>query len=153
MTDIAKLKELRERVIAATGPDRELDVTILATLLCAKAFVVVKSRFNGAWVAMTEERRGAVCWETPSPFNRKSDLTASTDAVRALVRHTFPNACISTNEWAKDGAAPAHADCGISINGHELDLITGDGEAATLPLATCAALLSALIAQAERAGE
>lgn len=134
MTSLSTIRALRERVAAATGPDRELDADLCVVLQYVGNFDGVSdvTRVKGKGWMLTYSIDGRTGYSRVSP-----GITASVDAVLALIRRTFPHACITINEWEE------HAELGFSLMRHEMDLATAGGEGKTTALAGCAALLAA----------
>jgi len=136
MTD---LSALLERVRKATGPDRELDGEIAATLRVGNNLPDWAQNWTGEWrptiqgfVVLIQDD------ERPGPDFSSPKFTASIDDALALAERVLPGAT-----RAVDATAP---ELGIDV-----DLFVGSGEfrgtSLSEPIATITALLSALIAQ------
>lgn len=124
MSDLA---ELLERVCAATGPNRALDLMIKAALsnvLSAMTYEECEER--------VADREAFDAWSATSPY------TASIDAALALVERMLPGKL-----WGVDTRGVYRAQVGLSKANHFH----------SAPLAILAALLSALIAQQKRSRE
>ena len=91
---LASLQELRERVRAATGPDRELDRKIIEALASMRERELGKDRGYDLFLA-----RGG---DAEAP-----EITSSIDAVLALVEMVLPGWYWSV--WSKDPLAPKAA--------------------------------------------
>ena len=137
MTDLATLRSLRERVIAATGADREIDTVVWLTLT----------------PGVTRRKTHVPHWKRPYDIDETRDetgllivvpaYTASLDAAVALVERCLPDAVWKVmTDYGDLRRATVFRTCdGV---GHSQE------DAETPPLALLAALLSALIARAER---
>jgi hypothetical protein len=90
---MTSLTDLIERVEGATGPDREIGVTVLASLLAPTPVTISKSPFNGAWCAYEIDWKGKErLWQTPMPFRQMGCVTESLDAALALCERVLPGA-------------------------------------------------------------
>lgn len=156
---MSEIAELRERILAATGPDRELDAAVTAHLR------VVPDKFaNETWamhwtgpfvakgervhLAHSDGRLGVWFLATP--------ITASIDAAVALVRQRLPQ--WTTDVHTADASSADYpvvlsmgtdgegsADCEISYQHPKMEArLIGEGWGPTLPLAVVRALLDAL---------
>jgi hypothetical protein len=131
------LAELKERVSAATGPDRELDIAIaLAFSRAPEGYTrAVQHGTPMLWFWHEADHR-APYWRTP-------EYTASLDAVMALVSAKLPGWT-----WGIDTHSPDKGVCAIlsKPTGECFDM-PGDvvvEYAKTAPLAILAALLDAV---------
>jgi hypothetical protein len=143
MTDLTTLRDLKQRVENATGPDEALDVAICVALQYgsdeyknATNFRVDPHDIN--WLlfeAGGEERRG----QPPA-------ITASIDASFALVERVLPG--FSVNTVGVNPHLNRRSDAELVPYSDEA-LVLGPrwGEGATIPRAVLSALFSALIAK------
>lgn len=123
------LEQLRERVMAATGPDRRLDVAVHV--------VVTNSGRLGDYASVDEYTNSAIQlgWNTPS-------VTSSVDAVLAIVGRRFPGW-----SWKIVGEpGSTYGYCAVLRNAPRLSDVANAFVASqrTAPLAILAATLSAL---------
>lgn len=162
MTD---LSSLRERVIAADGPDRELDAAVWWAL---EKSVANKAFFTGAMgLPRSADEMPDAFASLPRGLGREGvivlspKLTASLDAVVALVERMLPEWQIISitmgwrgpgklhdhlpEEWRKRYArAQLEVAAVAQIRRSENSYVQANGEAKTPALALLAALLSAL---------
>lgn len=142
-----ELRALRERVRAATGPDRELDAAICAAL----RYVGARERdvlWVARWTGPIEGRGERVvllgatgeCAWAKAPL-----LTASIDAALALAERALPKARL--DRLSDRRRLTAAGDWHCRFTGAITDDANGFG--LTAALAILDALLTALIAQAE----
>lgn len=150
------LPELLERVRAATGPDRELDVRLQAHfdgrvvresegMLLAKS---TKPPYDECLIGRVDpgvrSRNFTIAGSCPA-------FTASIDAAVALVERMLPNwgwTDCRRQPTFRPGDLPRYA---LKLTGlRASDDVIGE-HLTSLPLAICAALLSALIAREEAA--
>lgn len=150
-----ELRALRDRVLAATGTDRELDVDVCLALGIdpthggeASGFIGVDTvyRFTSG-MPLSEAAAKYPDWKTHAAISyRVPEITGSLDAAVALCERVLPGwpwsayggggadpDKPSVNVWPREQPFPAALDV--------------SEEAATLALAFLAATLSALIAQ------
>jgi len=155
MTDLA---ELLERVRKATGPDRELDGEIAATLRVGNKLPDWAQNWTGEWrptiqgfvVLMQDD-------EQPGPNFSSPKFTASIDAALALVERVLPGWKVSlfighmTAAKNGDGARAELIAPGkpkkISASEWRWPKVAACYHAQTPALAIVTALLSALIAR------
>lgn len=130
MVEVAKLKDLLERVENAAGADHGLNIDILVGLgQCVRE---KRGRDRVEWLYPTD---GKYRWGTsPYGYDAAPNVVASIDACVALIEKTLPGA-----KW--------------SLHSDPCALVSMDGEgiyshAATPALALLFALLKSLIAQA-----
>jgi hypothetical protein len=134
-----ELKDLIERLEKAEGPSEELGVRVLSALLSKQPIVTVEqSMINGAWCAYYEGYDGKPrLWERPSPFREMGNVTASLDAVVALVERVRPG-------WGfylrrdTDGCGAGLVPAGLS------HVTLAHCKGATPAIALCLALLKSL---------
>lgn len=147
---MSDLTSLLERVEKATGPDRELDALVVATLLAPPGAHVKQSLINGNWCIYDDtDRRGRERQWEGGPKHRRLgwcghwEVTASIDAALALVREKLPG-CQWTLEtdacWLRVLSAE-------DVDEYQAGFNCRGGEATALSI--CAALIRALIAQSK----
>lgn len=126
------LADLKVRVDAATGPDRELDIQIVGTI--REGAPLSEDRLGGL-------RTGFEPYDAVWPH-----VTSSLDAALALVERVLPG-------WGWHCSSPRR---GLAFEGVLIDFApihtVRTGYGATAPLALLSALLSALIAKATGEG-
>lgn len=137
MTDLATLRDLLERVKAATGPDRELDAAIYNAApekvgdkdFCAFRLPMDEwgDRFDDGW---------RIGWEGRQYPEKLPRLTASIDAALALVERV-----LTGHIWDVTSTGQCWIEPDLGRPDH------WNGTAATPPLAILAATLAALIEQ------
>lgn len=142
----AALRELRERVEKATGPDREIDA-----LLEVETTPIVASDDDLIYllpIHRDDHCKAGTYWRkarSGASLHTAPLYTASVDAALALVERCLPNWTDASNATAPE--------CGIDWDLFEPvrygRRVKGTGK--TRPLAILAALLSALEAQADDA--
>ena len=149
MGEVETLKGLLGRVQATRGPDHQIDADLYAVqegwdgaAFCQNGEVhrlKLKSREGNRRTYEGEDGQGIDSHELPM-------FTGSLDYATEMVGRTLPDACLQIDVGAhRDGRRICMAF--ILLGDHDLGACWG---AATAPLAICAALLSALIAQAEQ---
>jgi hypothetical protein len=137
------LDALADRCEAATGADRELDALIRCAVFAPATAYVAMSPFNGAWCIYDGETRDGRPrgWEalTLTQVQRLGEFTASLDAAMTLVPEGYFVAVVNSTlaDPEKVGRATALIAPGGSAKAAE------PSEAATMPLAICAAALRA----------
>lgn len=130
---MSSLTELREKVERASGPDRELDLSIYALLDPAEPSLALHK------------------------LNRLPAITASIDAALALVEQKLPG---WVWQLSKIDGVPSRAplpDCEASVwipsvRTQKLRVERANGQGATPPLAILSALLRALESQEQAGG-
>lgn len=135
---MSALTELRERVLAATGPDREIDGDF--AILAGWTFVKMKGDRNPYW-----RKPGVTEWYMRSDL---PNFTASIDAALALVERMLPGCglfFLRGEDEAGNTAGLYQKGCGSHAAPEHQFEETAD----TPPIAILAALLSALIAKEE----
>ncbi|UYW32463.1 hypothetical protein [Methylorubrum extorquens] len=147
MRDVETLKGLLERVQSAGAEHSPvLDAHAICTLIAPPEAFVSLGPISGApriCIGKMRDGRDKV-WE-PWLEWRLTHPTVSVDAALLLTEHALPGACTEvTLNASKDGRRISTAF--IRLGDHDIGECW---EAATAPLAICAALLSALLAQAE----
>jgi len=137
MSTKAELQALLERVKAATGPDREIDLEI--ALFAGWTHVRMKGDAKPYW-RKPGETQYFMRYEPPR-------YTASLDAITALIERELPGLCLSVGQnvhhfyW--------FASLGdVDDDGVPREVASGHSEF-TAPLALTVAFLSAMIAQME----
>jgi hypothetical protein len=125
--DRETLIALRERVVAATGPDRELDIQISRAL-------GVEADWHGELDSLGYNHIRGFCALGMQP------LTASIDAALALVERVLPGC------WVEGALHPSRPSA-IEVHSATVYDALGSETGNTPPLAILAALLSALIAK------
>lgn len=156
---MADLAELLARVKAATGPDRELDALVWASTLPSDGIGLDGYGLpDGSHFEHEADEDGSVSQyvildgKSHKRARRSApDFTASIDAALALVERMLPGTC-----WlmAKGRTRPDEPLYGIQLiqEGAD-DAIADEAEHECVELAILAALLTALIHQAEHATE
>lgn len=134
MTD---LTALRQRLEAATGPDREIDSAILQWELDSLSDAERMRRAEAAWAERGTPQQGK-----GPPLN----YTASLDAAIALVERVLPKwwlESMSDEISAMLDNKPKFLGCAVDLASYRRD---AQGIAATRPLAVLSALFAALTA-------
>lgn len=143
------IKAALERVRAATGPDRELDVEILAAISPPNMFA--KSP-EGVW---SVNRRGTALgpvWEFLAG-TEVAWLTTSVDAILALIKAEFPGAYGSVNYGLERCRASLLINKSISKDGYTTGWTDScDEDGVTAAIALCAVLLSTIASGEQRHG-
>lgn len=124
MTSYERLIELHSKVMEASGPDREID---------CRLHWLINGESN--WLTAIPHNDSGTWEEQGSDLNAKP-YTASIDADLALVERVLPGRSVAMSTG--DGVRP-----------HAVIQATWTEQAATLPLAIIASLLTALIVQAQ----
>ena len=135
---MADLAELLERVKAATGPDREIDVALWLAMTPGATYRTTRVRHDRTgreWDINEPRINGGAMVEVP-------EYTASLDAALALVERVLDTAFIDIEVAKRFVGGEAHGRA--EICGPDADAYA---TAATPALALLAALLSALAAQ------
>lgn len=133
MTDLSNLEQLLDRVVKATGADRELDRDIAS--------------FFGDYVKC--EPRNRTWRSAPSrkgPWRTLPDYTSSVDAAIAFIERVLPGWAKESYEAPNEGVMVRLISPTIPSTEH-----WGGSRTATLPLALVAAALSALIVKEKAA--
>lgn len=165
------LEALLARVEAAKGPDRELDVRIVAALLATPSAHVEQSPINDRWCIYdgVDSRGHKLLWECGPKHRRlgwcgRWEITASLDACKALQEQVLPGwawrvgtCSVSDDAWTvPDFNCPKHGARLLEQFGPvENGSIWDDGididsrPSGNVPLAWLAAILTALIAQSK----
>lgn len=141
MPDLETLKGLRERLQTEAAWDRTLDADLAEAL--GHGIEWRSARFTG-------DQHPVISWKAPHSYAGMREpcpmFTASLDAAATLANGTLPGACTEVTMIAqREGRRIITAF--MRLGDHDL------GEcwkAANGPMAICAALLSALITQAEQ---
>lgn len=136
--DRAELGALFERVMAATGPDREIDCAIALAL---DGFFLAEPRYPGAPIMYGYvDADGSRVEPGQSPTQLVRTYTDSVDAALALIRRLKPGYQINISDYGET----AGADASLGARGYGLT-----NHAATPALALILALLRALQSQQE----
>ena len=141
MTDTAKLRALRDRVQALTGPDREVDGLIEA------AFT------TGVYGDVVPGKGGVTVYRTAGPhasgtgrFEIAKHSTASIDAALAVAARVLG----PQHDWTVSGLSLAGGGVMFDARIYMANDLYRARERPTAPLAILLALLSALIEREER---
>lgn len=145
--DLATLKDLREKIQAATGPDAEIDARMMCVFAAPPGSFVEQSRINGAWMIYepTGEGERPHAWDNRIwPRAEGWALTASLEAALDFAERIY-NAGQRAHWVAGRHAWP------IPENVRHYALFPwGTGTASTAALAVLAAVLNAKISAAEK---
>ena len=129
------MRDLIERIEAATGPDREIDCLIRQAVYAPSDTIVEQSPINGAWcIYHGVDRSGRPrLWEGPG---RHKLYTASLDDAMGLV----PEGCDRADHVWPDSEGRFCTYLWAQRRRHQ---VVARARAATAPLALCAAALRA----------
>lgn len=145
MTNTQELQNLLERVERAQGPDRELD-TAIAFVTCFRPDE--KHDRLGSFAAHEAKHGYAAAWIAHRPWHGDWSIpvyTTSIDAALALVQLVLPGSAYVLNAFR----VATKPDDVWMFKCHLSDGCSGIADGRTQALAVCAALLKALIAQAD----
>jgi len=150
------LRGLLERVKAAKGPSQEMEAHIVCVAAAPEGSFVTYGPISGRYrVCVGQNERGKdLVWEGWPDWNFE-EITTSIDAAVALVQHVLPGAmwaagCMEGGPFCRL-VYPTNAQDRSNLGtgwGHSVSM-EAEGGPATVPLAICAALLTALLAQQE----
>lgn len=144
---VATLRDLKARIDAATGPDREIDARILCAFFAPAGSEVEHIRRYDRWIINRPHGCSWRHWdELPTVFLGRGDrISASIDAALALVERMLPG-------WAWNVQTDSRT-TGVfaRLDNPDLDVEPAAAHCETAPLAILSALLSALISQQEAA--